>query len=107
MQLADREGRLSRWEEMLDELTPRQVIVLMAYQSLHPSGEEREDWRQAILTAAICSSVKFSGEAVDPADLLKLLKPPKAKKKVKKERDWISPSAAAANVTRKFAGGKR
>ena len=75
MSLADREGRLTRWEELLDELTTQQVVVLMAYHRLHPWGEEREDRRQAIMTAAICSAVSMSGQSVDPSDLLSLLRP--------------------------------
>lgn len=83
MLLAEHEGRLTHWEDLLDELTSRQIAVLMAYRKLHPWPEDREDKRQAIMAAAICSAVSMSGKAVDPNDLLKLLQPARAKTKAK------------------------
>jgi len=79
---------------LLDELTPAQVSVLMAYEHMHPWGEDREDRRQAIMTAAICSSMSLSGQTIDPNDLLKMLKPTTGKKK--SESKVVSPEAGAA-----------
>lgn len=93
MRLAEHQGRLTEWEELLDELQPRQVAVLQAYRRLHPWPEDAEERRWAIGTAAICSAISVSGKGVDPDDLLKMVRP---KRKRKKERGWISPNAAAA-----------
>lgn len=75
MRLAAADHRLSDWESLLDELTPRQVTVLQAFQQIEQFGEARADVRAAVTTAAICSSVRMSGQAVDPKDIYKMIAP--------------------------------
>jgi hypothetical protein len=56
---------------LLEELTPRQLNVLMAYAAIEPFGEERADLRSACHTARLMESLGAKG--VDPADLARYL----------------------------------
>jgi hypothetical protein len=79
MRLAAADRRLARWEELLDELTPRQVTVLQAFHQLEGFGESREDRRAAVSASVIASSM---GAKVDTGKLLAAMSPanaPKAK----------------------------
>lgn len=97
MQLAEKENRLSRWEDLLDELTPRQIIVLMAQRRLQPWPCDLENRRWAIGTAAICTAVSVGGKECDPNDLLKLLR-----NESKTDVKTVSPNAAAAMFRQQY-----
>jgi len=45
MRLAAQDHRLARWEELLDELTPRQVTVLQAFAQIEGWGKRADDFR--------------------------------------------------------------
>jgi hypothetical protein len=75
MRLAAADHRLARWEELLDELTPRQVTTLLAFERVEKWGEEREDNRKAVEIASVCTAVSMSGKAVDPQKILEVLRP--------------------------------
>ena len=104
MRLAEHENRLTHWEELLDELDPRQVVVLMAYRQIHPWPEDLENKRWAIGTASICTAVSKSmssnGKECDPNDLLKLLE-----KNPKVDVQTVSPNAAAAIFRTQYKTG--
>lgn len=53
MELALSEGRLSKWESLLDELQPHQLTVLKAFYQLNPWGEARADLREAVMATSI------------------------------------------------------
>lgn len=63
-------GRLD-WETLLDELTPRQLNVLMTYAAIEPFGEERADLRSAVHTTRLMEALGAKG--VEPADLARYL----------------------------------
>lgn len=105
MKLARSEGRASRWEELLDELTPHQLQVLYAAELVDPWGEEREDRRVAILATTIANSFSVSGKTVELDAFLKVLEIPEPKFANVKGRksgggngdvQVVSPDAAAA-----------
>ncbi len=75
MRLAAADRRLARWEELLDELTPRQVTVLQAFHQLEGFGESREDRRVAVSASVIASSM---GAKVDTGKLLTAMSPANA-----------------------------
>lgn len=96
MRLAAADHRLSRWEELLDELTPRQLTTLAAFERIERWGEEREDNRMAIAIAAICQAVSFSGKPVDPQKILDVLRP----KKSHPQDGYASPDKVAQLMAR-------
>ena len=79
MRLAAADHRLARWEELLDELTPRQVTVLQAFHALEGWGEERHDKRAAIAASVVGGAM---GAKVDAQKVMQAMAPhtaPKAK----------------------------
>lgn len=92
MRLAAADHRLSTWEQLLDELTPRQMTVLQAFDRIEKSGEERQDIRSAVCTAATAQA--FTGKQIDPQKILDVLRPKNKKEKV------VTPEQAAAAMTR-------
>ena len=96
MRLAAADHRLSQWEELLDELTPRQATTLAAFERIEKWGEEREDNRIAVAVAAICSAVSMSGQAVDPVKILEVLRP----RRMESQEGFISPEQAASMMSR-------
>jgi hypothetical protein len=92
MRLAAGDHRLSTWEKLLDELTPRQLTVLQAFHRIERSGEERQDIRAAVCTAATAQA--FSGKQVDPQKILDVLRPKNKKETV------VTPNQAAASMSR-------
>ena len=101
MRLAAADHRLARWEELLDELTPRQATTLMAFERVEKWGEEREDNRIAIAVAAICQSVSMSGKPVDPAKILEMFRP-----RARPSDGYASPNQTAAMMARAKPKGK-
>lgn len=85
MRLALAEGRITKWRELYDELTPRDVAELDGFYQLEPWGDRRDDVRQAVMTATIVAAI--SGQQIDVQKLSKYLK---------EEPREISPNAAAA-----------
>lgn len=79
MRLAAADHRLARWEDLLDELTPRQVTVLQAFQQLDGFGEQRADVRAAVSATIVASGM---GAKVDAAKVMEAMSPanrPKAR----------------------------
>ena len=101
MRLAAADHRLSRWEDLLDELTPRQVVTLQAFERIERFGEERKDARTAIAVATVASAVSMSGKTIDPQKILDVLRP----KRTKPEKT-VSPNQAAAMMARAKPKGK-
>jgi len=92
MRLAAADRRLARWEELLDELTPRQVTVLQAFHQLEGFGESREDRRAAVSASVIASSM---GAKVDTGKLLAAMSPANARK-----AKALSPDEVARGMSR-------
>ena len=70
MRLALRFGRAD-WEQLLSELTHRQLLRWEAFFQIEPQGEEREDLRWAILYAMVNNRLRGSDEdPVKPAEML-------------------------------------
>lgn len=55
---------------MLEEMNALDLMLWMHYQQLHPIGEEREDLRMAIQTAALVNIHLGKGRKVEPKDYL-------------------------------------
>jgi hypothetical protein len=96
MRLAASDHRLANWEELLDELTPRQVTTLQAFQRIERWGEEREDLRAAVGIATIASAVSMSGKPVDPQKIFEVLQP----ERTKPDDGCVSPNQVAAMMAR-------
>jgi hypothetical protein len=95
MRLAAADHRLSRWEELLDELTPQQITTLMAFERVEKWGEEREDNRTAVAVAAICQAASMSGKPVDPSRILEVLRP-----RARPKDNYASPNQVASMMAR-------
>lgn len=65
MDIARSEGRISRWKELLTELTPPEIRVLQAYYQIKPWGEERADLREAVMAASVASAVSMQPTTKD------------------------------------------
>lgn len=99
MELALAEGRLSRWEDLLDELTPRQLTVLQAYYKIAPWGERRADLREAVMATAISCALSLSPVSGQQAsDRVEIL----AGYLGGDEKQTASPNAAAAMMRGAF-----
>jgi hypothetical protein len=68
MRLAAQDHRLASWEDLLDELTPRQVTTLQAFAHIEGWGKRADDFR-----AAVSSSVMIRTMCGKTPDLGKLL----------------------------------
>ena len=95
MRLAAADHRLAQWEELLDELTPRQATTLMAFERVEKWGEEREDNRLAMAVAAICQAVSMGGKPVDPTKILEVLRP-----RARPRDGYASPNQVASMMSR-------
>lgn len=95
MRLALSEGRLSKWRELRDELTPRELTELIAYSSLEPWGDRRADIRQALMTSLLINAT--NGAQVDLHKLTNYLEADEAD-----SEQFVSPDAAARTMTGAF-----
>lgn len=98
MRLALSEGRITKWRELYDELTPRDVAYLDAFHKLEPWGDARDDVRQAVMTSVLVAAL--NGADVDVAKLANYLGDGKqqgkaADKKTNEEVKILSPEGAA------------
>ena len=73
MRLAAQDHRLSKWEELLDELTPRQVTVLQAFAHLEGWGKRADDFRAAVSTSLTMASM--SGKVPEMAKMMTAFRP--------------------------------
>lgn len=97
MRVALSEGRLSKWEQLLDEIDPRQFRILEAYYRIEPWGPARDDVRQAVMTAVLVKAM--NGAEVDIDKLADYLAKPES-------QHIISPQAAAELMERALRGKK-
>ncbi len=95
MDVALSEGRLSKWEQLLNEMTYHDVAVLQAYAKVHPFGERRTDIRDAWNTAIIAGSL--SGSPPEPGEIIKYLAEEESK-----DDGFMSPNAAAATMAQAY-----
>ena len=58
MRIAENEGRLSKWRELYNELTPQDLAVLAAYGRIEPWGQERADLRAAVMAVHLMPGAK-------------------------------------------------
>ncbi len=96
MRIALSEGRLTKWRDLYDELTPQDVAILDAYHQLEPWGDMRDDLRHAVMTASIVAS--FSGHKMDIDKLAHYLGDVKESK--------VSANSTAAMMKQLFPKGK-
>jgi hypothetical protein len=89
---------LSKWQQLLEELTYHEIAVLQAYAKIEPWGEKRSDMREAWLAAAIMGSL--GGEAPDPNKLMQYM----AKDDEPADEGFVSPNSAAASMAQMFPG---
>lgn len=92
MRLALSENRLTKWRQLYDELTPRDLAELEAYQRLEPWGDIRDDARMAIMTAAVIAAV--TGQEIDIAALANYMG--------SDEEKVASPDSVAAMMRNRF-----
>lgn len=107
MRIALSEGRISRWGEVLSELTPHDLQVIQAYYQVEPWGEDRADLREATMAALVAGAM--SGAEVDPNDLKNYLstddgKDDRRAKQHSGKRNWPSPNSVAASMRQMFPG---
>lgn len=104
MRLALSEGRLTKWQDLLEELTYHDLAVLEAYYKIEPWGEARADVREAVMATSISASLSIgevSGEQfADRVEMLLGYLSPDAEKK----QQFSSPNEAAANFRQIFPG---
>ena len=103
MRIALSEGRLSRWEDLLSELTYHDLQVLEAYYHIEPWGEERADLREAIMATSIASS--FAVGEIDPDEYVERVE--KLAGYMEREESkpkFVSPNAAAMTMKTAFPG---
>jgi len=99
MRLALSEGRLSKWQQLLEELTFHDLRVLQAYAKIEPWGDKRADMRDAWNTANIMGALTV-GEPPDPNKLIQYM----AGEDEQKSDEFVSPNAAAASMAQMFPG---
>jgi hypothetical protein len=92
MRIALSEGRLTKWEDLLDELDARQLQVLQAYYQVEPWGDERADLREATMAAVVAHA--FSGAKIDPNKLAHYMSDES------EEAELVSPTKAATMMRR-------
>lgn len=90
MKVALSEGRLSQWEDLLDELDMQQVQVLRALNYIEPFGDSRADMRAAVMTSILAAGQ--CGAEIDPNKLKDYLGSEKDQEEIQ------SPNAAAATM---------
>lgn len=56
MRLAAADHRLATWEDLLDELTPRQITVLQAFARIEGWGKPADDYRAAVGATILASA---------------------------------------------------
>ena len=96
MRLAAADHRLARWEELLDELTPRQVTVLQAFHSLEGWGQERHDKRAAIAASVVGGAM---GAKVDAQKIMQAMAPHTAPKAKEMTPDEVARGMSRLKVT--------
>ncbi len=97
MRLALSEGRITKWQELRNELTPRELTELIAFWSLEPWGDRRADIREALMTAVIVSAT--NGEKIDLDRLTNYMDPDESRSTT---GEYSSPNAAAAAMSQMF-----
>jgi hypothetical protein len=73
MRLAAQDHRLAKWEELLDELTPRQVTVLQAFAQIEGWGKRADDFRAAVSSTLAVASL--TGKNPDMAKVIQAYRP--------------------------------
>lgn len=65
MRIALSEGRLSKWEQVLEENDFHQLQVLDAYYKIEPWGEARADLREAVMATSIACALSIGDISAD------------------------------------------
>lgn len=91
MRLALSEGRITKWRELYDELTPRDLAELDAFHRLEPWGDARDDLRHAVMTATIVAAI--SGREIEITKLAHYLGD--------EQETVLTPDQAAARFARR------
>jgi hypothetical protein len=73
MRLAAQDHRLATWEDLLDELTPRQVTTLLAFAHIEGWGMRADDFRAAVSTSLTMASM--SGKVPEMARMMAAFRP--------------------------------
>jgi hypothetical protein len=73
MRLAAQDHRLSSWEDLLDELTPRQVTTLQAFAHIEGWGKRADDFRAAVSTSLTMASM--SGKVPEMGKVMTAFRP--------------------------------
>jgi len=64
---------LARWEELLDELTPRQVTTLQAFAQIEGWGKRADDFRAAVSSTLAVASL--TGKNPDMTKVMQAYRP--------------------------------
>jgi len=99
MRLAAQDHRLSKWEELLDELTPRQVTVLQAFAQIEGWGKRADDHRAAVQTTILGSAWGAKTDYGKVADAFRPQDKPQPRE--------MTPDEVAAGMRRVRHGGDR
>lgn len=99
MRVALSEGRISKWQSVLQELTHHDFQVLQAYYHIEPWGEDRADLREATMASVIVCGM--TGAEVDPNELKDYLRVDETKEK---RKAWPSPNSVAASMRQMHPG---
>jgi hypothetical protein len=73
MRLAAQDHRLATWEDLLDELTPRQVTTLQAFAHIEGWGKRADDFRAAVATSLTMASM--SGKVPEMGKVMTAFRP--------------------------------
>jgi hypothetical protein len=99
MRLAASDHRLARWEDLLDELTPRQVTVLQAFAQIEGWGKPADDYRAAVETTILASAWGGKPDFAKIQDAFRPQDRPKPKE--------LTPDQIAQGMRRLQHGGNR
>lgn len=86
MRIALSEGRLTRWRDLYDELTPRDLAELSAFYAIEPWGDDRADMRTGFQNSILVGAL--TGAKIEPGTLTRYLS--------EEDDKIVSPEQAAA-----------
>ena len=99
MRLAAADHRLATWEDLLDELTPRQVTVLQAFAQIEGWGKPADDYRAAVETTILAGAWGAKADFTKVQEAFRPQDKPRPKE--------LSPDEVARGIRRLKHGGDR
>ena len=89
--------------ELENRISSRELAEWMAYYSIEPFGEQREDYRAGLVAATVanCAGAGKKNKALQPADFIPIYTQPKKMSMIDRRQEQLSQMAIFKDLAEK------